>query len=163
MSGLARVREWDATALVALPELESEPVTTFELLARPGGLHAEPGVPAGVVERVVAALDTSVARPYAARAVRQGRAEWLAGAVEIRSEELELPAPAGTSSIEVVRPPAGRRQVMVDGEEALEPLAASLGAAVEELDRRGSARFESFVARADKVLGDRWDLTIDAL
>ena len=150
MSGLARTREWDATALVALPELDEEPFGSFELLARPGGLRSEPVVPAGVVERVVAELDADVARPYAARAVRQGRTEWLVGAVELHSEELELAGPAGMSSIEVVRPPAGRRQVIVDGEEVLEPLAASLGAAVEELDRRGSARFESFVARADR-------------
>lgn len=163
MSGLARAREWDATALVELPELAHEPVATFELVARRGGLRSEPSVPSSVLERVAGELDEGLARPYSARAVRQGPIEWLVGAVELHSEEIELGGPAEATSIEVARPPGGGRQVIVDGEDALEPFATALGAAVELLDRCGSARFESFVARADKVEGDHWDLTIDPL
>ncbi len=163
MSGLARAREWDATALVELSELAGEPVATFELVARRGRLRSEPSVPAAVLERVAAELDAEVARPYVARAVRQGETEWLVGAVELHSEEIELGGPAGATSIEVVRPPGGGRHAIVDGEDVLEPFAVLVRAAVEELDRRGSARFESFVARADKVADDLWDLTIDPL
>ena len=163
MSGLARAREWDATALVELPEFAREPIATFGLVARRGRLRSEPSVPSGILERVAAELDAGLARPYAARAVRQGPIEWLVGAVELHSEEIELGGPAEAGSIEVARPPGGGRQVIVDGEEALEPFATALGVVVEVLDRRGSARFESFVARADKVEGDHWDVTVDPL
>ncbi len=163
VSGLARAREWDATALVELPELSGEPLAGFELVARRRVVRSEPAVPAAALERVAAELDSVLARPYRARAVRQGLSEWLVGAVELRSEEIELAGAPDATRIEVAYPPGGVRHVLVDGEQALEPLDPSLAAAVDELERRGSKRFESFVARVDKVEGDRWDLTIDPL
>ena len=95
--------------------------------------------------------------------MRQDAVDWLVGAVELHSEEVELPGGRGVSSIEVVSPPGGGVHVLADGEEALEPLDAGLAAAAAELERRGRLKFESFVARADKVEDDRWDLTIDPL
>jgi hypothetical protein len=163
VSGLARAREWDATALVELPELEADPLATFELTARAGDLAADAVVPREALERVAAEVDEILTRPFRARAVRQGCLGWLVGAVELGSEEIELPGARGALSIEVAVPPGGGLVVFVDGEEIIEPFDAGLAAAVAELERRGRARFESFVARADKVSTGCWDLTIDPL
>jgi hypothetical protein len=35
--------------------------------------------------------------------------------------------------------------------------------ALAEIERRGRERFQAFAARADKLGGDRWELTIDPL
>lgn len=163
VSGLARAREWDATALVDLPELEAEPLAAFELTARAGGLAADADVPAGALERIAAEIDEILPRPFRARAVRQGPLGWLVGAVELGTEEIELPPATGAHSVEVALPPGGGRHVFVDGEEVIEPFDAWLVEAATELERRGRARFESFVARADKVSAGSWDLTIDPL
>ena len=163
VSGLARAREFDATALLELPELEAGALAAFELTAREGGLAADVAVPAGALERVAADIGEVLRRPFRARAVRQGRLDWLVGAIELRSEEIELSGAPGVLSVELACPPEGGHHVLVDGEEVLEPFDAALAGAVAELERRGRARFESFVARADKVSTGRWDLTIDPL
>ena len=146
-----------------LPELEAEPLAAFELIARAGGLAADADIPAEALERVAAEVDDVLPRPFRARAVRQGRFGWLVGAVELRTEEIALPGAPGALSVEVARPPGGGRHVFVDGEEVIEPFDAWLAKAAMELERRGRARFESFVARADKVSTGCWDLTIDPL
>ena len=121
-------------------------------------------VPRRALERIAAELDARVERPYDALAVRRGAVLWSAGAKAIRLDEtVDLPAGFPASSLEVVRAPNGQLQARADGDElggALDPLFAD---AVAELERRGRARFESFVVRADKVAGGRWYVTVDPL
>ena len=69
---------------------------------------------------------------------------------------------ADATSVEVVVAPGGDRSLLVDGEEVVNPDPA-WEPAVHELERRGRKRFQSFVARADRVGEDRWELTVDPL
>jgi hypothetical protein len=161
VSGLARIREWDATAMVELPELEDDARTELELTVRADGIERGAGLAASAVTRLLEELERSVRRPYTLRAVRQGPLEWLAAARELRSEAILLRCPG--VSLQVAVPPEGDRSVLVDGEPALEPPDGPLAEAVLELERRGRERFEFFVARADRVQGERWELVIDPL
>jgi hypothetical protein len=167
ITGIPRLREWDAVVLVELPELEASPLNEFELSAPVGGealARADEPLPRRMLERVADALDTEVDRPYDALVVRKDRRRWSAGARAIRlGDAIELPAGFPASSLEVVRTPAGALETRVDGAEidpALAPLVVDVVAA---LDRRGRQRFESFVARADKVGEGLWQLIIDPL
>ena len=161
VSGLARIREWDATAIVELPELEADMRTELELTVRAEAVEGGADVPAAAVSRLLGELERSVRRPYAVRAVRQGPLEWLAAARGLKSEAVVLRCPG--ASLQLAVPPEGDRSVLVDDEPVSEPFGEPLAAAVAELERRGTKRFESFVARADKVEGERWEVTIDPL
>jgi hypothetical protein len=153
--------------LVELPELEASLLNEFELYARVGGkvqLSADEGVPRRAIERISEALDEEVDRPYDALVVRKDRGRWSAGARAIRlGDTIELPAGFPAASLEVIRPPSGEIEVRVDGDVPDAAVAALVVDVVAALDRRGRQRFESFVARADKVAEGSWQLTIDPL
>lgn len=160
VSGLAREREWDATAIVELPSLRGESVVELDFrLLGDGSLVGE--VPAEALSDMTAGLE--LAPPYAARAVRQSDLEWLVGAVQLESDVVDLPQDVPAQTLEVAIPPEGERMVIVDGEILGEEPTGLVGAAASELERRGRERFQAFVARADRVEDGRWDLTIDPL
>ena len=95
--------------------------------------------------------------------MRRTRERWAVGARRVRSEELRLPGQGRAERLEVVVSPAGERSATVDGapvEAWVEPAVAE---ALAEIERRGRERFQAFAARADKLGGDRWELTIDPL
>ncbi|HYM64555.1 MAG TPA: hypothetical protein VES61_07735, partial [Gaiellaceae bacterium] len=79
MSGLARSREWDATAAAELPELAGEALTEVEFRAFEEAVVAGAGAPQELVERLAAVLDRELDRPYMAQAVRRGPSEWMVG------------------------------------------------------------------------------------
>jgi len=165
VTGIPRLKEWDAVALVEVPELEASPLHELELDALPdGGLdaRADDPVPREALERLAAELDARLSRPYEALAVRREGRLWAVGANAVRlGEPLELgDLPART--VELVRAPAGDTTLSVDGEDA-DPGEAPYAAAAAELARVGSKRFESFVARADRGAGGRWHVTVDPL
>lgn len=166
VTGIPRLKEWDAVALVEVPELEASPLRELELDALPdGGLdaRADEAVPREALERLAAELDTRLARPYEALAVRRDGRLWAVGANAVRlGEPLELgDLPAGT--VELVRAPGGDTTLSVDGEDVDPGDEALYAAAAAELARVGSERFESFVARADRGAGGRWHVTVDPL
>jgi hypothetical protein len=99
--------------------------------------------------------------PYSVRAVRQGRLSWAVAGRILRSEPIALDAP-GVSRLEVVVSPEGDVTVLVDGEDKASG-GPDLESATGEVERRGRERFQAFVARADRVGEDRWELTIDPL
>ena len=109
------------------------------------------------------ALDRSLARPYAARAVRRGGRQWAVAGRETRAETVALAPGLSAGSIEVGVSPDGERWALVDGTEVPETLEAFYEGAFRELEVRGRDRFETFVARADKVDDELWRLTIDPL
>jgi len=153
--------------LVELPELELSGLQDFELVAPVGGepeARAGETVPRRALERIAARLDAQVDRPYDALLVRKGPLSWSAGARSVRlGDTVTLPAGFPATSLEVVRPPGGAVEASADGapiDAALAPLYAD---ALAELERRGRERFESFVVRADKRDGGRWQLSIDPL
>lgn len=159
VSGLSRPREWDASALVEVTALATAEVGELEFAVLADGAIAGDPPPEAVSELTD---ELGLKPPYAVRAVRRGRLEWAVAGRALRSEPLALALPTGISSLEVVVPPDGGRSVLVEGEEAV-AVDPAWEAAVEELERRGRKRFQSFVARADRVGEDRWELTIDPL
>lgn len=167
VTGIPRLREWDAVALVELPELAGDSLSEFELdVPADGapGARDDARVPQAALERLAAELDGQVDRPYEARAVRYDETRFTVGARAVPSgETIDLPADLPASSIEVVRAPDGERQTSVDGEPVEPADEERYASALELLERRGEARFESFVARADKADGGRWTVRVDPL
>ena len=162
MTGLARPRQWDATIAVELPELERETVGELGLVAFADAVVGSEGAPAGAYERVAAALDGEVERPYEALVVRRGSTAWMAGARRVNAELVRLPN-MNAEVIEVAVSPDGEVSAALDGDVVAGLVEPSVDAALREIERRGRARFEAFAARADNLDGERWQLTIDPL
>ncbi len=167
VTGIPRLRDWDAVVIVELPELERSAIGEVEVVVPESGevlVHADDAVPHRVGERIAAALDEELDRPYEALAVRQDELRWSAGARMLRGgTTLEFPAGLPATSLELALAPDGAVELRADGEivdPALSPLFAE-GAA--ELERHGRAKFQFFVARADKVAEGSWQLTVDPL
>ena len=160
VSGLARPRQWDATALVEVDALRGyeAPELEFRVLAD-GSVVGD--VPADAVPELTAELGLDP--PYAARAVRKDGGRWAVGALRIDADEIELPRGLEASSLEVAVPPDGETAFLVDGEHVAAGLEGDAGKALRELERAGRARFQAFVARADRVGEGRWQLTVDPL
>lgn len=160
VSGLARLREWDATAIAEVPALAGSEQVEIDFRVLGDG-----SVIGDVSADVVAELtrDLGVAPPYAARAVRQNEREWTVGALRIESELVALPAGIDAVSLEAAVPPEGEAMYVVDGEFLAEAPAGAAADALAELERLGAERFQAFVARADRLEDGRWELTVDPL
>ena len=160
VSGLARAREWDATAIAEVPELAAteEGEIDFRLLG-------DGSVIGDVTPTVMAELtkDLRIEPPYAARAVRQNQTEWMVGALQLESALVELPSGVAALALEVAVPPDGEAMYLVDGEIQGEPPAGAEGEAFAVLEELGAERFQAFVARADRLEDGRWELTVDPL
>lgn len=166
MTGIPRLREWDAVVLVDLPELEASTLSEFQVAAAVGlplETDAHGVVPAEALERVRTALDDRLERPWSGRAVRQGARRWSAGAVARRGGSVLLPAGLPAHTIELVRGPSGGREASADGEPLDAALADVFSRPLDELERFGRERFECFVVRADRVADGSWQVTVDPL
>ena len=112
VSGLARQREWDATAIADVPALAgSEQVEVDFRVLGDGSVVGD--VSADVLGELTREL--GVAPPYAARAVRQNEREWMVGALRIESQLVDLPSGVGAFSLEAAVPPEGETMYLVDG------------------------------------------------
>ncbi|HXV35219.1 MAG TPA: hypothetical protein VD769_14525 [Gaiellaceae bacterium] len=160
VSGLARQREWDATAIAEVPSLQSSDVGELDFRVLGDG-----SVIGDVDPAVVADLtrELSIDAPYIARAVRQDGTNWIVGAVQMESELVELATGAEALSLEAAVPPEGEPMYLVDGEIQAELPDGPAGEALAELERIGAERFQAFVARADRLEDGRWELTVDPL
>lgn len=159
VSGLARPRQWDATSLADVAALRGHDVAQVEFRVRADG-SVVGDVPPEAVPALTAEL--GLEPPYTVRAVRRSETAWAVGALGIQSDPIELPAGIDAVSLEVAVPPRGERMLFADGEVVDEP-AGSDARAFEEIERAGRARFQAFVARADRVEDGRWELTVDPL
>ncbi len=167
VTGIPRLREWDAVALVELRELAGDALAEFEFTVPAEGAPAVTGgerVPPSALERLADELDGKIDRPYEARAVRYDETRFTVGARAVRTgETIDLPAGLPADTIEVVLSPDGELSASADGE-PIDPSQEELyGPALDVLRRRGEERFESFVARADKAEEGRWNVTVDPL
>ncbi|MGH3023018.1 MAG: hypothetical protein ACRDNI_05120 [Gaiellaceae bacterium] len=160
VSGLARPRQWDATALVEVDALRGYETSELEFRVLADGTVLG-DVPAEAVPELTAELGLDP--PYAARAVRKEGGRWAVGALQIAAEEIELPPGLAASSLEVAVPPDGETAFLVDGEHVDGEPAGDVETAFRELERAGRERFQAFVARADRVGDGRWQLTVDPL
>jgi hypothetical protein len=160
VSGLARQREWDATAIAEVPALRAteDGEVDFRVLGD-GSVVGE------VAPDVLAELTHGLAidPPYAVRAVRQNELEWMVGAVRMESQLVELPAGIEALSLEVAVPPEGETMMIVDGEILGDEPSGATAEAFAALEQRGAERFQAFVARADRLEDGRWELTVDPL
>jgi hypothetical protein len=162
VTGLARPRQWDATVAVELPELEGQAVGELGFVAFEDAVVWPGPAPADVGERITAALDTEVPRPYEALVVRRGSTTWMAGARRVNAELVRFPD-VHAKVIEVAVSPDGELSSALDGRVVEGLVEPAVDAALRELESRGRARFEAFAARADNLDGERWQLTIDPL
>jgi hypothetical protein len=160
VSGLARAREWDATAIAEVSELRPTEMAEIDFRVLGDG-----SVIGDVAPAVLADLtkDLAIAPPYAARAVRQNELEWMVGALQLDSELVELPSGIGALSLEVAVPPEGETMYLADGEILADDPTGPDAEAFEQLAQLGAARFQAFVARADRVEDGRWEVTVDPL
>ena len=163
MSGLARAREWDATAVLQARELEGADLAELEFRAHRDALVAAGDVADSALEPFAAALDAELERPYAARAVRRGRLEWAVAGRAINAELVSLHVPERVSSLELAVSPDGERSASADGAPVEGPADVAVLHALAELERRGRERFQSFAARADRLRDGRWEITVDPL
>jgi hypothetical protein len=164
--GVARNREWDAVATIELPELSAGSLGELELRVRADGTPAPTagGVPPEAVERVLAALRGTIEPPYMVQGVRQDEVSWSLGAIALSAQPIDLPHGLAAGSIELVLSPDGDVTAYADGERvASGPGNPELTAALEKLERTAAERFKSYVARADRVGVDRWEVTVDPL
>lgn len=159
VSGLARPRQWDATSLVDVPELRGYDAPQLEFRVR-GDRSVVGDVPREAVPALTAEL--RLEPPYMVRAVRRSETAWAVGALAVESEPIDLPLGLESATLEVAVPPGGERMLFADGEIVEEPADAETRA-FDELERAGRARFQAFVARADRVEDGRWELTVDPL
>ena len=159
VAGLARPRLGHPPALVAVGARRGHDVAQVEFRVRADG-SVVGDVPPDAVPALTAEL--GLEPPYTVRAVRRSETAWAVGALSIQSDPIELPGGIDAVSLEVAVPPQGERMLFADGEMVDEP-AGSDARAFDEIERAGRARFQAFVARADRVEDGRWELTVDPL
>lgn len=160
VSGLARQREWDATAIAEVQALRGSDEVELDFRVLGDGSVIGDVAPAVLSELTA---DLGLEPPYAARAVRQSETEWMVGALRIESDLLALPAGIDAVSLEAAVPPEGETMYLVDGEILADAPTGVTAEALEEVERLGAERFQAFVARADRLEDGRWELTVDPL
>ena len=80
VSGLARQREWDATAIAELPALRASDETELDFRVLGDGSVIGDIDPAVVAELT---RELAIDAPYLARAVRQDETNWIVGALRM--------------------------------------------------------------------------------
>lgn len=147
--GVARPREWDAVAVRDIAGLAGD---QLEYVALPDGtLRTEEEVS----EEALSALADALALdpPYRAQAVRRDGVTWAAAARRI--EVAELPdAPSGAMHLELTAH-EGERSLLVDG--------ARVFGGVRSLESIAEARYSSYVAEAERLDRDLWELRVTPL
>jgi hypothetical protein len=160
VSGIARAREWDETALVQAPSLRGYADREIEFRVFADGTVVG-DVPPEAIGELTGELGLNP--PLVVRAIRQGDSAWTVGVLQLESVLVSLPTGIAAMSLEVAVPPDGVTTLSVDGEIAGEAPDGPEGEALATLESLGAARFQAFVARADRVEDGRWELTIDPL
>jgi hypothetical protein len=147
--GVPRAREWDAVVTA-----ESESLTGDEVgfAALPDGtLVVDEDVPGESLAPLAEALDGVLEPPYRARAVRKSDRVWAVGALRVEVAELR-----GASGDEIdLSVQAGTRTVTVDGEPVF--------GGVPALERIAGARYDEYVAHAERLDGDVFEITVAPL
>jgi hypothetical protein len=148
--GLHRPREWDA---VASAELAGPPRDEIDFVVLPDRtlLIDDDLEPTDVVP-LANAVESSLAPPYRAAAVRRGPETWAVGARSI--EVLQLPEDQDGDEL-VLSVSGGERSLLVDGLPGF--------GSVPALERYGAARYGSFVVRARRLDETSWEVEVSPL
>jgi hypothetical protein len=150
LTGLQRVREWDATAVVEAPGLEGDEVAFIAL--SDGSLVVDEEVGDEPLSPLADAIEQQLPPPYRARGIRRDGNVWAVAANAIEVADLG-PEVAG-DEIELVSR-AGERTLTVDG-------ARTFGS-VPTLERLAEAHSPDYVAHASRIDGNLWELRVDPL
>ena len=151
--------------MVSIPELVDDPVRALSFTVFPveGPIASEAPLSAPALVRITEEIEKALSRPYAVHASRQTRSEWFVAAIALKAELVTLQPGIKETALQVVVDPGEQTLTFVGGEAAAGFLDPAVAEALQELERRGRERFQAFVARADKVNGGRWAITIDPL
>jgi hypothetical protein len=147
--GVHRPRRWDAVVTAEAPDLDASEVEFVVLSSETVLLDAD--LEEQRIEPLAEAAETVLEPPYRAQAVRRHGDVW---AVAVRSiEVLSLPDADGEELTLSLH--EGSRTLTVDGRPEF--------GGVPSLERAAGERFESYVARASRLDGDVWEVTINPL
>lgn len=145
--GIPRRREWDAMAVAEAPELEENELTFATL---PDGTLIVDGE--ADCTPLADALETQLAPPYRAWAVRRDETRWAVAGRRIDVEE--LPPDVGGDVIDLTVQD-GERSLVVDGMPTF--------GGVPALERLAAERYDAYVAHAERLDGNLWDVRITPL
>jgi hypothetical protein len=142
-------RRWDAMGMAEAPLLAGDAVHFVAL--EDGSIVTEEDVADGAVDPLADAIESQLAAPYRAEGIRDG-ARWAvtAHAIEVATFAESIPGDAA----ELVKR-GGDRSATVDDE----PFAAGLPA----LEAYADARADEYVARAERIDDDLWEVQISPL
>jgi hypothetical protein len=142
-------RRWDAMGVTDAPLLTGDAVHFVVL--EDGTIITEEQVAEGAADPLADAIEQQLTAPYRAEGARDGdRWTVTANAIEVATLTEDVPG----DSVELVKR-GGTRELTVDGE----PAAAGLG----ELEALGDARAVDYVARAERIDDDLWEVQISPL
>jgi hypothetical protein len=142
--GVPRPRRWDAVVAADAPGLRGDAVHFVAL--DDGTLLVEEDEPDDTLAPLAEAVETQVAAPYRAEAVRRGPERWAVAARRI--ETVRVPGLHGDSA-ELTSTRDGK-VLHVDGR-------AVFGSAP-ALERLGEAQGAEYVVRANRLEDDLWDV-----
>ncbi len=147
--GVQRPRRWDAVVMAEAPDLTSDEVSFVVLDG--GSVILDEDLPEVQVEPIAEELDQVVEPPYRVEAVRRQGDVWAAAARRIHvldihdidGDELMLTMQDGSRTLVVdARPEFG---------------------GVPELERFAGERYDSYVAEANRLDGDTWEVRVNPL
>lgn len=144
--GVQRPRRWDAVVMAEAPELPGDEVT-FVVLAD-GSVILDDDLPEPAVEPLAEALDQMVEPPYRVEAVRRQGDVWAAAARLV--DLIELPGAEGEELTLTMQD--GTKSFSVDGQPEF--------GGMPELERFAGERFDSYVAVANRLDGDLWEIRV---
>jgi hypothetical protein len=147
--GVARRREWDAVATTQASGLSGNQVAFDVLPDRTVLVEEEEGD--AELAPLADAIERELEPPYRAQAVRQGEELWAVAARSI--EVVRLPRREG-DTIELSKR-GDERTLTVDGTREF--------GTVQELEAIASQRHDDYVARAERLDGDWWEVRVDPL
>jgi hypothetical protein len=150
LTGLQRVREWDATAVVEAPGVEGNEVSFVAL--QDGSLVVDAEVGDAPLAPLADGIEQQLPPPYRARGLRRDGDVWAVAANAI--EVADLGPDIEGDEIELVSR-AGERTLTVDGARAF--------GGVPELERLAEAHSPDYVAHASRIDGNLWEVRIDPL
>ena len=144
-----RPKRWDVVVTAPAPLLTGDAV---HFVALPdGSLIVDERVAGGSLDPLAEALEQQVQPPYRAEGVRRD-AFWAVAANRI--EVLELGGDVAGDALELAHR-GGERHLTVDG--------APSFAALPALEAYAETRYTDYVARADRIDGDVWEVRVTAL
>ncbi|MBD0349096.1 MAG: hypothetical protein ICV59_08080 [Thermoleophilia bacterium] len=146
----ARPRRWAAVVTAEAPDLTGDAV---HFAALPDGtLIVDRELPGGALEPLAAALEGDLDAPYRAEGVRQDDRVWAVAANPIDVVELAQEIPGDRLELAMHR---GERALTIDGEPSRHRLPS--------LEAYAAHEHEDYVARAERLDGDLWEVRVSPL